>query len=63
MKNKEQICTKESPMPKEHSGGWQHPDAIELYADYGQGGGVADGDYIRYECPNCKKRFWVELPN
>lgn len=51
-------------MPKDSSAGcWQHPDAIEIDLDYGKGGGVADGDYIKYECPNCGKKFWEELPN
>jgi hypothetical protein len=44
-------------------GSWEHPDAIEIDEDYGKGGGVADGDYIRYECPHCGKKFWEELPN
>jgi len=57
------ICTAESPMPKYHNGWWQHPDAKEIGEDYGKGGGVADGDYITYECPNCGKVFKEELPN
>ena len=57
------ICTLESPYSKDKGGRWQHPDAIEISEDYGKGGGVADGDYIQYECPNCKLKFWVELPN
>ena len=58
-----QICTKENPWNKEQQGRWQHPDAIEIDEDYGKGGGVADGDFVQYYCPNCNKKFWVELPN
>lgn len=52
------VCTKEKPYTgiQEEGVYWQHPDAIELYED-------EDGDYIRYECPTCGHRFWVELPN
>lgn len=57
------ICTADSPWAKEKTGRWQHPDAIEIGEDYGRGGGVADGDYEQYKCPNCGKTFWVELPN
>lgn len=58
-----QICTADHPWSAKETGRWQHPDAIEIDEDYGKGGGVADGDYIQYECPNCKKKFWCELPN
>lgn len=58
-----QICTAENPYAIEKGGKWQHPDAIEIDEDYGKGGGVADGDFVQYECPHCKKKFWVELPN
>lgn len=57
------ICTKETPFVEGMSGRWEHPDAVVIAEDYGKGGGVADGDYIQYECPNCKKKFWEELPN
>lgn len=57
------ICTKETPFFEGAPGRWQHPDAVEISEDYGKGGGVADGDYVQYECPICKKKFWVELPN
>lgn len=56
-------CTKENPYKGEQEGRWEHPDAIEIGEDYGKGGGVADGDYIQYQCPNCGKKFWEELPN
>ena len=56
-------CTKDNPWKEGDGGGYEHPDAIEIDEDYGRGGGVADGDYIRYECPNCKLNFWEELPN
>lgn len=57
-------CTKETPYKsQEVKQRWEHPDAIEIGEDYGKGGGVADGDFIQYECPHCKLKFWVELPN
>lgn len=59
-------CTKETPYDKnnpEHNGRWQHPDAIEVDEDYGQRGGVADGDYVKYQCPHCKHLWREELPN
>jgi len=58
-----QICTADNPWTKEKDGRWQHPDAIEIAEDYGKGGGVADGDFVQYECPHCGKKFWCELPN
>lgn len=58
-----QICTKENPYTPDKGGRWQHPNAIEIDEDYGKGGGVADGDYVQYRCPNCGKTFWEELPN
>lgn len=60
-----QVCTQENPYdPKTGEGKhWGHPDAVEIDESYGLGGGVADGDYVRYECPHCKLKFWVELPN
>lgn len=59
------VCTKEKPYSgiKEPSVYWQHPDAVEIDEDYGRGGGVADGDYVKYQCPICGHEFWVELPN
>lgn len=57
------ICTKENPMPVGSKERWEHPDAIYQGDDYGRGGGVADGDYEIYICPNCDKKFYVELPN
>lgn len=57
------ICTKENPFKEGMAGGWEHPDAVEIEEDYGKGGGVADGDYIKYQCPNCGKTFKEELPN
>lgn len=61
------VCTKENPYdrsnPEHQSARWEHPDAAEIDEDYGKGGGVADGDYVKYECPHCKKTFKCELPN
>lgn len=59
------LCTAEAPMPviRPENSRWTHPDAIAEYEDYGKGGGVADGDYERMECPHCKHRWWSELPN
>jgi hypothetical protein len=58
-----QTCTKENPFNEGMPGQWEHPDAEYLDDDYGKGGGVADGDYEKYKCPNCGKIFRVELPN
>lgn len=57
------LCTKENPMPKGAPGYWQHDDVEEIDEDYGKGGGVADGDYIKYRCQNCGHEFKQELPN
>ncbi len=54
-----QTCTSLNPMPPDEKGRWQHPDAVQIDDDYGS----AYGTYERYECPNCRKRFWVELPD
>lgn len=51
------ICTKENP----NTNAKVHPDSIVVYEEYG--GLSGGGDYERYECPNCKRRFWVELPD
>jgi hypothetical protein len=56
-----QTCTKEAPMPPNAPGRWAHPDADLVLEEYnGLSGG---GDYEKYECPHCGKRFWVELPD
>ena len=59
------LCNAEHPMPKQRpeKSRWTHPDAKCIDEDYGKGGGVADGDYEKYECPHCKHKWWVELPN
>lgn len=54
-----QTCTAEAPMPANYTGKWMHPDAVMIAEDYGS----AYGTYERYECPHCKHRFWVELPD
>ena len=52
------ICTKEEPWTEE-KGRSMHPDAVKLFGEYnGLSGG---GDYERYECSNCKLKFWVTL--
>lgn len=63
---KRETCTRENPYSKERDtpeSRWEHPDADLVDEDYGKGGGVTDGDYYIYICPNCKLRFKVELPN
>jgi len=35
-----------------------HPDAVELRQEDGWPG----GDVVVYECPHCKHRFRIELP-
>lgn len=58
------VCTKETPYDLiEKSRGWSHPEAIEIDEDYGKGGGVSDGDFVKYMCPICGIEFWEELPN
>lgn len=61
--NGRNTCSAQNPWTEEKGGSWAHPDAIEIDEDYGKGGGVADGDFVRYECPHCGKLFWEELPN
>lgn len=58
-------CSKEHPMPEQRpkDSRWSHPEAKEIAEDYGKGGGVADGDYIKFQCPHCKHTWWEELPN
>lgn len=58
-----QECTTENPYTPEKGGRWYHPSAKEIDEDYGKGGGVADGDYIKYRCPICGYTWWSELPN
>jgi hypothetical protein len=52
-------CTKETPW---HEGATPaqtvHVDAKEIR----QRDGYPGGDIVLYECPNCGKRFEVELP-
>lgn len=59
------LCTKEFPMPENRppESKWSHPDAVEVDEDYGKGGGVADGDYVKFKCPHCQHSWWSELPN
>lgn len=59
------LCNAEHPMPKDIpiDSRWSHSDAIEIDEDYGKGGGVADGDFIKYRCPHCLHTWWEELPN
>lgn len=60
------LCNTKQPMPENRpSTGlkWIHPDAIEIAEDYGKGGGVADGDFVKYKCPHCLHEWWIELPN
>ncbi len=55
-------CTSHDPWDENRHGSWaRHPDAVTLYTD--EGGLSAGGDYDRMECPHCKHRFWVNLPN
>lgn len=58
-----QECTPEHPYTKGDDGYWSHPAAVEIDEDYGKGGGVADGDYVKYRCPVCGHEWWSELPN
>lgn len=62
MSNERQICTKDHPFCAENDKPeyrWSHPEAREIDEDYGKGGGVADGDYVKYECSICKKNMVV----
>lgn len=53
------VCTSAEPWTPEKGEYATHPDAREV-GD--QEDGYPGGDYQRYECPNCGKRFKVELP-
>lgn len=57
------ICTAENPWLIGMKVRCQHPDAEEVDEDYGKGGGVADGDFVKYKCPHCGHSWWEELPN
>jgi hypothetical protein len=53
------ICTAETPLkPGELRG--VHPDAREVHDS--QRDGWPGGDTVIYECPHCKQRFEIELP-
>lgn len=57
-------CTAERPYQSGlKASRWEHPDAEEIGEDYGKGGGVADGDFVKYRCPHCGHEWWEELPN
>lgn len=57
-------CTAENPWNKDvKADKFMHPDAKEIEEDYGRGGGVADGDYVKMKCSHCGKEWWEELPN
>lgn len=53
------ICTKDSPWTPDKGTRAQHPDAAEVGE---QRNGWPGGDTQDYECPHCKTRFTVELP-
>jgi hypothetical protein len=56
-----QVCTEEHPYVEGANGLWSHPQAILINGEYyGLPGG---GDYETYECPVCKLRFRVTLPD
>ena len=63
----ERVCSPAAPFDKGNPDHgkfrWEHPDAILVLEDYGKGGGVADGDFEKYRCPNCGHSWWEELPN
>jgi hypothetical protein len=66
MSTERKICTVDNPFCKENDtpgDRWYHPSAKEIDEDYGKGGGVADGDYVKYKCPICGHSWWNELPN
>lgn len=46
-------CTKESPMPANHTGLWIHRDAKD--------DGSKDVYFDRYDCPHCGAHFKVEV--
>lgn len=56
-------CNTEHPMPKNADGRWVHENVEEVGEDYGQGGGVTDGDYVKNCCKDCGFTWWQELPN
>lgn len=57
-------CTKDNPwdgVKLENGVRISHPDAIEIAEDYGSLG--SGGSHIEYECPHCKHKFLVQLPD
>lgn len=48
------ICTKESPWDASKGTRVQHPDAVDV-------GECLDGCCDYYKCPNCGRRFTVEV--
>jgi hypothetical protein len=46
-------CTKEHPMPQEHTGLWIHRDAVD--DDYN------DPYFDHYVCPHCGEHFKCEV--
>lgn len=51
-------CTKENPWSGVRNGRVMHPDAVSI----DQEDGYPCGDYEVFECPHCKLKFKVELP-
>lgn len=55
------ICTEDDPWTPQMSERAIHPDAKLLYSE--DGSLASGGSYDRYECPHCKLRFWVTIPD
>lgn len=54
-----QLCTPESPMPKNAKGYWAHRDVEEVG---NQEDGYPSGDIQTYRCKSCGKMWKEELP-
>lgn len=53
----ETICTKAEPNREAN----RHPDAKYVVDEYGSL--ASGGSYEIYKCPNCGRRFYVQLPD
>lgn len=55
-----QRCTKQSPMPKDATGRWEHEGAHEVHDS--QRDGWPGGDIVTMRCDDCGHEWETELP-